>query len=222
MDRDTAVRVIKQKCGFRQNAERDNQIVAALQQSQQLLEQGGLITEAGFATELPWFLKVYDQEIALPADTNEVNLPSNFLREAEDEGPWFPDTSVSGEPPIYLEKAGSGVSRRTFTGTTLGPQIYDVRTTTLYIYPASDEALTLKWTYFAKDTVLTGNVENGWLKYVPSLLIGHAGQGFAADLRDAEAAKEFSRMKVEGQKQLLIANVSREMTNRRTSIGRYR
>lgn len=220
MDRDTAVAQIKQKCGFR--TDKTNEIIATLQASQEVLEKGGLQTEAGFSTEMPWFLRVEDQPLALTAGSNSVNLPDNFIRELEDTGPWYPDSTGTGRPPIYLEKAGSGIARRTFTGTTLGPQIYELRVSTLWVYPAPEEALTLYWSYYAKDDVLTTNIENKWLKYVPNLLIGHAGQGVAADLRDFDASKEFVRLKLEGQKQLLTQNVSREVTNRRTAIGRYK
>lgn len=220
MERDTAVALIKQKCGFRRASTLDEKIVSALKNSQEVLEKGGLMTEAGYVTELPWFLRKDDQELTLLAGENSITLPSDFIREVEDEGPWFPNTNGTGNPPIYLEKAGSGVARRTFPGSTSGPQVYQVRSTDLFIYPATDENLTLYWTYIGKDTALDSNIENAWLKWVPQLLIGHAGQGVASDLRDMEAVKEFSRLKVEGQKQLLILNVQREMSNRRTAIGR--
>lgn len=222
MDRDTAVAFIKQKIGFRNSASADAQIITALKASQEVLEKGGLATEAGFATEVPWFLRKNDQPLTLLADATTIALPSDFIREVEDEGPWFPDATDTGIPPTFLEKAGSGIARRTFTGSTAGPQIYQVRATDIFIYPASDVALTLYWSYYANDTILTANVENMWLKWVPNLLIGHAGQGYASDLRDTAAAEEFKRMKLEGQRQLMILNVSREVSNRRTAIGRYK
>jgi hypothetical protein len=171
---------------------------------------------------MPWFLRKDDQPLALVADATSITLPADFLREVEDEGPWFPDSTGTGIPPIFLEKAVAGVARRTFTGSTAGPQIYQVRNTDLFIYPASDEDMTLYWTYYGKDVTLDNDVENQWLKWVPNLLIGYAGQGYASDLRDTAAAEEFKRMKLEGQRQLLVLNVAREATNRRTSIGRYR
>lgn len=220
MDRDTAVAVIKQKSGWR--TDKDAQIITALQTSQEVLEKGGLATEAGYATEVPWFLRKDDQPLSLAAGATTIALPSDFLREVEDEGPWLADTTSTSSPPTYLAKAGSGAARRTFIGLTSGPQIYQVRNTDLFLFPAFEDALTLYWSYYGKDVILDTNVENQWLKWVPNLLIGHAGQGFANDLRDKDAAEEFKRMKLEGQRQLMILNVSREVTNRRTSIGRYR
>lgn len=220
MDRDTAVTLIQQKTGFRSG--QADIIVERLQASQDILSFGGVMTEANYSTEVPWFLRKVDQPLTLSAGATVITLPDDFIKEVEDTGPWYPDTSSTGEPPIYLDKASPGASKRTFTGSTAGPQIYELRVTDMLVYPASEDALTLYWDYFGKDDLLDSNIENLWLKWVPSLLIGHAGQGFATDMRDAEAVKEFTRMKLEGQKQLLTQNVQREMTNRRTSIGRYK
>lgn len=218
MLRDAAIALIKQKTGFR--TDKDDLILIALQNSQEILSYGGVVTEANYSTEVPWFLRAEDQTLTLLAGSNTITLPANFIKEIDDEGPWYPDTNGTGRPPIYLEKASPGASRRTFTGSTAGPQTYQLRSTDLFIWPASEDDLTLYWTYYARDAdTLTGNTENKWLKWVPSLLIGHAGQGIASDLRDTSAVEEFKRLKLEGQKQLLTQNVQRETANRRTAFG---
>lgn len=221
MDRDTAVNLIKQKTGFRTSGE--SAIIAALQASQETLSFGGVMTEANYSTEVPWFLLVEAQTLDLTAGSNLVALPDDFIKEAEDTGPWFPNlVTGTGQPPVYLEKASPGFAQRTLLGTVSGPQVYEIRADEIWIYPAFDEDVTLYWSYYAKDVILDSNIENKWLKWVPSLLIGHAGQSYAADVRDKEAATEFSRLKLEGQKQLLTQNVQRQTANRRTSFGRYR
>lgn len=220
MDRAAAVELIKQNTGFRQN--NDDIIIAALKNSQEILSYGGVLTEAGYSTEVPWFLRFEDQTLPIVAGDTSVPLPEGFIREIDDEGPWFPDTSITGEPPVYLQKASPGASRRTFTGTTSGPQTYQIGVEDLLFWPAASEAMTLHWTYYKKDVVLSSNIENKWLLHVPSLLIGHAGQGIAAAFRDTEAVKEFVRLKLEGQKQLLTQNMNREFANRRTAFGVYR
>lgn len=220
MDRDTAVTLIKQKCGFRTDPTLTQRIISALQLAQEELEKGGVMTAAGYATEVPWFLRKEDQPLNLLANTNEVNLPADFIREVEDEGPWYPNSTGAGNPPIYLDKAESGAARRSFTGATSGPQVYQLRASTIWLFPSTDTDLTFYWTYLGKDDALTTNIENKWLKWVPNLLVGHAGLSIATDLRDKDAAQEFNRLEVTGQKQLLILNVQRQMTNRRTAIGR--
>jgi hypothetical protein len=73
--------------------------------------------------------------------------------------------------------------------------------------------------YYAKDTVLSSNVENKWLKYTPDLLIGRAGRLLATGLRDAGAYGEFAKMETSAQDRLYRENEEQKVVNTTPQMG---
>ena len=78
MDRNAAVLRMQQTLGFRDDLE--TQLIAGLQDAQVDLEQG---------TTLPWFLKTEVSSISTFADEERVKLPSDFLRQWEEDPLWY-------------------------------------------------------------------------------------------------------------------------------------
>lgn len=197
MLRDSAVSLIAARCGNRTDL--DVRIVAELQYAQEVLEQREF---------LPWFLLT---ESSSPAFTVEVPSTAltgytGFIREAENDemGEAFvidPDTAVwtklKKAPLSELLYANNSVDAETGL-----PTRYALTKTDLYISPKPDKAYTVRFRYYATDTVLSSNIENQWLKYAPDLLIGMAGAAVAlytgnvdaAGYFQAQEAKAFDRM----------------------------
>jgi hypothetical protein len=67
------------------------------------------------------------------------------------------------------------------------PKFYALEVDRYYFFPTPDEEFSMRRIYYAHDEILNDNVENKWLKHLPYLLIGMAGQRLASATRDAQA-----------------------------------
>lgn len=216
MTRDEAVAQIKRGLTFRVGTVVDSDIESELREAQRRVERGEALSPAGRRVPLPWFLKVYDQTLTIAAASDEVNLPDNFLAEDDAEGPYY--TPDSGSYPTYLRKwspEGPNKTRSDFTA----PAFYQIRKTTMKVFPAPDNETTLYWSYYAKDSLLDSNIENEWLKEVPTLLVGLAGQEIAMDMKNASAVEKFSAMYGRAVDGLEVVNFRRDFGNRRLQMG---
>ncbi len=216
MTRDEAVAQIKRGLTFRSGSTLNSDIEFELREAQRRVESGEALSPAGRRVPLPWFLKTYDQTLSLVADVSEVNLPDNFLAEDDGEGPYY--TPADASYPTYLRKwtpEGPNKTAADFTA----PRFYQIRKTTLKVFPTPKEAFTLYWSYYAKDTVLTSNIENEWLKEVPTLLIGLAGQEIAMDTKNSGAVEKFSALYGRAVDGLEVRNYRRDFDNRRMQMG---
>lgn len=211
MTRDEAVAAIKLQLGFRAN--QDANIVTCLKQAQQQLE---------LQPVKPWFLVSEDSYIRTTADEDRLPLPSDFLEEVDDAVfKYVPDGSEGIADEVELIKDEYDVLRRNFKQTVSGaPEAYCLIGSYFRIFPLPDDEYLIRMIYYKQDTVLSTNVENGWLKYAPYVLMGKAGQLIAGGpLRDAEAFKIFQGWEAQGVLALNGQNVSRSMANRRLQIG---
>lgn len=207
MLRSAAVSRIQQGLGFRTDLE--TQIISALQEHQTFLEQG---------KTLPWFLLQEDQSLSITSGSQDVALPTDFLRVSEDTGIYYTDSDnervdlvnrPEKEARQYYEDYDAG-----------GPLAYVVRKDTIRVYPVPDDDYTLTWSYFKRADLLSTNIENAWLANAPYLLIAGAGILLATDLRDSAAVQTFTAMYQTAQTNLNNEVAARELQDRPIALGR--
>jgi hypothetical protein len=207
MTRGEAITLIQQQLGFRSDL--TDAIVQNMQLAQTTLE--------GSPTK-PWFLLSEESQTTTSADSHRVQIPSDFLCEAES-GALIYRPSDATEDEVILGKRDYDWLLKEY------PSVYDsdaVRTPKYYalrgdyfmIFPKPDAEYTLRMVYYKQDDVLDTDVENEWLKHVPLLLCGMAGLLLAPGLRDREATKTFNNWQAVGQSILYTRNEDREHANR--------
>lgn len=191
MLRDAAVARVKQGLGFKKNL--DAEIVIAFQELQADLET---------SSELPFFLrKKYAASFATVASTRTVNAPTDFIREWDDDPLSIiytdgTNTSYTQElikdSPAFLKLRWP---QETLPLTSLSvPKGYARINDTFYFYPLPSQVFTFDGSYYAKDDLLTTNIENKWLKELPYILIARAGLQLAQGLHDDKALTTFGAM----------------------------
>lgn len=181
MDRDTARQRIQDGLGF--STTLADKIVLRMQEEQRDLER---------AKTLPPFLVVEDATLNLLATTNTVALPDDFLRRTN---VMMRFTPAGTTKPQTVPWRNFDQAQETFGDVDVsGPKAAVLRTSTILFFPAADVDYTLTWDYYAKDELLTTNVENLWLANAPELIIGGAGLRIAKDRRDAGAMQLFGDM----------------------------
>lgn len=211
MTRDEAVAAIKLQLGFRAN--QDANIVSCLQLAQLQLE---------LQPTKPWFLVSEDSYKRLTVGEQRLVLPSDFLQEHEDGCLYYvPDDADGPDDHVMLVKDDYDVLKKNFKNEVNGPpQAYSLIGSYFRVFPIPDDTYLLRMLYYKKDTVLSSNVENGWLKNAPLLIMGKAGQMIAGGpLRDAEAKKIFMEWEQQGSLSLFGQQVAREMTNHTRQMG---
>ncbi len=175
MDLTTAVAQMQQILGFRTDLVTECE--AALASVQREME--------GANRTLPNFLKIEDEAISILASTQNVTLPTLFLREVEGEGP-----NYAGDlGQVYLRKITKSEADSYYFDTDPGPPAaYVRRNTVLRFYPVPDIAYTLYWSYYASSAFPATDTEtNLWLTNWPELLIGKAAMQVAADIQNQVA-----------------------------------
>lgn len=211
MTRDEAVAMIKMQLGFRQN--QDANIVLCMKLAQTQLEA---------RPTKPWFLLGEDSYKRTTADEDRLVLPTDFLQEVDDGTLYYvPDDADGTEDHVLLVKDEYDVLKKEYAETEPGaPEAYAIIGSYFRLFPTPDDDYLIRMLYFKKDTVLDTNVENGWLKYAPMLMMGKAGQLIAGGpLRDADALKVFQSWEAEGGLTLAGQEVARSVTNRRLQMG---
>ena len=213
MLRSAAVSLIQQQLGFRSDL--SSEIITNLQHAQTMLEAG---------PTLPWFLVSEDSYIDTVDGEQRIALPSDFLQETDEAVlRYVPTTLTDGE--VDLKKDFFDVLRKNYQDTTTGtteegsPEAYALQGSYFWIFPTPDDEYRLRMIYYKRDTTLSTDVENGWLKWVPYLLIGKAGGMIASALRDLAAVGTFQRWEQEGRLLLSSFETSRAMMNREMQMG---
>ncbi len=213
MTRDEAVSRIQLKLGFR--SDQAVNIQNALQDKQRLVEQ---------RPELPWWLVTEVSSISTVVAEERVQLPTDFLREYEDPAGgdqlWYFNGSAADVEDVWrvLVKHDMETLRDAYPGTG-SPRVYALTGDYFRIGPTPDAIYTLKMMYYKQDTVLTSNIENGWLKHFPEILIGRAGVELGEPLRDAQAIEFFRNQYLIAEDMLDRAIESRAHVNRRYIMG---
>ncbi len=210
MDRDTAVSRVQRQLSFRSDL--DTEIVEALQDAQTDLEK---------AETLPWILQSEISSINTVADEERIKLPSDFLREWEDDPLWYFNGSASEDADVWneLDKGTDlGVLRRTYPGEG-APKAYHLDVSYVRAFPTPDAIYTLKMIYYKKATLLTSNVENVWLEHFPWLMIGKAGVAIASAIKDKEALVIFAALEQLHNRTMINDTEARKHTNKRYIMG---
>lgn len=209
MTRSEAVAEMQRVLGFRTDLA--DTCVTQLILAQDRLERSAI---------LPWFLLSEDSTITTLASEPRIVIPSDFLRECEDDALWRynPEAESGEEQWTKLVKDDLDYLREVYPDTGK-PTHYALSGGYFWLLPTPDDIYTIRQRYFAKGASLATDIENSWLKYAPELLIGEAGLPLAASLRDADAATEFGRKRTEGNARLVIDETARAMANRRLVMG---
>lgn len=216
MTRDEAVAAIQLQLGFRTTL--SSSIILQLQLAQTTLEKG---------TVLPWFLISEDSYIDTTADEQRIPIPTDFLEETDEAVLRYVPTTVTEEDPeVDLVKDDYDVLRKNYLDTSTGaiqsgpPKAYCLMGEYFRIFPTPDDEYRLRMVYYKQDTSLSTNVENGWLKHVPKLLMGLAGKQLSGGpLRDAMAYKIFDEWEQTGRARLVQKINSRQLANRSLQVG---
>lgn len=205
MNRAEAITEIQRGIGFR--SDKQDEIISALAQAQELLEGG---------TSLPWFIISEDETINLVAENGTFTLPTNFIREVEETG----EDSFSVNDLMYINKVDYTAAKSRFGLSTAGyPSCYALRRNSLVFFPAPDTDIEITWSYYAKQDSLSTASTNSWLDNIPYLLIGMAGKRVATQLRDMAAVSAFADMESTWAGNYLRKLTAREEANRQYALG---
>lgn len=204
MTRDEGVALIHQQLGFRSDLAAE--IVANLQLAQTTLE---------LMPTKPWFLTSEDSFAATVIGEERIPIPLDFIQEVEDAVFKYRPDAYPDEDEIDLVKDDYDQLRLNFREEPDGPPAaYALVGEYFRIFPKPDAVYQVRLIYYAKDTVLDTNIENKWLKHVPLLLLGSAGEMMTGGIRDTEASKKFKDWIALGSQILNSHSESRLMANR--------
>lgn len=202
MIKSLAVARVQQLLGFRSDLlEEAGQ---ALIESQEDAESG----ELGF---LPWFLRS-TLRILLPANSREIPLPNDYLREYDHEryALWF----TRAGPAVrveYFSPSGDGTLKS-------GRPCYWVDSAALILDRSFNEAVDVEYLYYRRDNTLEEDIENSWLRYGSRYMIGSAGVKMLG-LENTNAARLFASMQLEGKAQLLRNDAAFRSGSKKPQFG---
>jgi hypothetical protein len=210
MQRDDAVAQIALQLGNRTDL--NSAIITTMQLVIETeLESNGVLT--------PWFLLTEDSSTVLPLNERRVEIPTDFLLEAED---WGLGIENEDGEILWLKKDDYDILVERYLNIVGRPQRYALVGKYYYCFPYNpDSAHVLRMRYYAKaPSVVTGNIENAWLKYAPDAVIAYTGF-YLADrvLQNSELAAKFNAAKQAALVRLVTHEESRNHTNRRYQMG---
>ena len=175
--------------------------------------------EAEELPELPWFLRSEVSSIVTVAGEERIPLPLNFLLETEEDDLYYFDSTLD-EPWVPLCKGSLDTLRNRYSGVEDGPpKEYALDGDYFRIFPTPDDTYTLKMVYFGSDELLDSDIENGWLKHAPNLLIGKAVVLVTTGTRDQTALQLGGAMAQAALTRLMNKDTARQMQNRTVQMG---
>ena len=209
MDRAAAVSRVQQKLAFRTDLE--TEIIEALQDAQVELEK---------ETTLPWFLQSEVSSISTVDGEERIKLPSDFIREWEDDPLWYYNASAAEDPDKWAPLAKDDLEelREAYPGEG-APKAYQLDVKYFRLFPTPDGVYVLKMIYYKHDTTLATNVENLWLEHFPLLLISKAGLSVATSLRDKDAIGVFAVMEQQHYRSMVNDTEARRHASKRYIMG---
>lgn len=165
--------------------------------------------------ELPFFMRtISDPALATVADVNVIAKPAGFIREW-DEAP----LSITFETKVYgLVKDSPAYLRQRYSESTR-PMGYSEIGTSFYLFPTPTAIYPMQMVYYGRQPVLDSNIENGWLEFLPNLIIGQAGFIVASGVRDAKAAETFAAMASAGTAKLNTMTTAQDEAGTRRVMG---
>lgn len=210
MTRDEGVARIKEQLAFRQTL--DSTIVTNMQLAQTGLES---------APTKPWFLVTDYAPLVTVADQEYVALPDDFLQEVEESHLWYRASDYPTTKDLKLVKDDYDDLKELYKDSESGtPEAYAIMGYRYYFFPLPDDVYSIIGRYYARATSLTTNVENGWLKEAPFLILGTTLKLIATGpLRDQVAAGVANEWIAMGQSLLRGQNEMRLSASREDQIG---
>ena len=203
MLRDAAVSILKGRLARWNDTVLTDYIVTELQAAQQRAE---------LRASLPWFLLTESSYTTTTSGEERIEIPADFLREAEEDALWMEDAEGTW---AEMRKDDYSTLRARYPESGK-PRGYALVGNYFRLFPVPDSAgYTAHMIYYAKDAVLTANVENNWLAHAPEVLISDAGHIIASRyVRNDAAAAEFKADYMRAYDELRIANQARRDANR--------
>jgi hypothetical protein len=194
---------------FRTNL--DSEIIDALQDAQVELERG---------PTLPWFLEAEVSSISTVSGEERVKLPSDFIREWDDDPLWYYNASAAdvGDVWVPLAKDELEILRETYPGSG-APLGYNLDAKYFRLFPTPDAIYVLKMIYYKHDQVLSTNIENLWLEHYPLLLVGMAGGALTSGTRDKDGITLFAKMEIKNRRIMIIDTEARTHASKRYVMG---
>lgn len=209
MLRDDCVNLIALRIGNREDLAAA--IVAEMQLAQALrMEEAGAF--------VPWFLETeMTTTVTTPGD-ERILLPSDFLIESEEQSLWRYDAAAD-QPLFEMKKDSYDVLVQKYPVPGI-PVAYALSANYFLLKPTPDTEYTIKMRYYAKDTVLTSNIENKWLKYAPDLMIAVVGGVMATQyLQNQALAAIFQTEEAMARQRLWTKHEARQHVGRTYSMG---
>ncbi len=188
------------------------------------LEEMQLIQEEDLESmeELPWFLISEEITAFTVPDEPRLVLPSDFLREVEDD-----NLQLLDEDGTYVDiyKRGYDEGRLEISDNEEPgvPQIYSVRGQYIFLRPAPDREYTVRFpSYYARQEAPSDSEssENKWFKFVPGLMIAKTGVVIAGEHLDNPTLTQlFGAQQQRGMERLINMITAREEANRSRRMG---
>lgn len=205
MKRDEAVALVKRRLAYFRGG--DEEIVQEMRVAQAVLERGLLAPHGGVFW--PWFLLRHG--VLVGVETEGVVVPGDFLHDYE----WEPLWLHEGEKRIALER----VDRGKFEFGEGIPRAFDIVGGTIFLDPRPNKPVTLELVYYGADMVLTGDIENLWLKYAPDLLIYETVRGMGEALQMGASVRLARELAAEARRTLWATSVGRALEERKVVLG---
>jgi hypothetical protein len=182
------------------------------------------ISELESEAFLPWFLISDETQLTINLADRNVSLPSDFLREYEDEDVWYYNADNS-PTRRKLEKVDK--DDLTQWGLELGPgepELYALVGSQFILDKEPDAAAAagnIKFRYYARGAQLSSAVlTNVWTLNADWLLVQRLGGVMARQyIRDFDLATAFEEQAKTAWFKLQQSHVAREQANRRAQMG---
>jgi hypothetical protein len=214
MTRDEVVAVLRRRLGNRSTSINDA-VIEELKLAQTRLEQVP-VANATVLAELPWFLITEEASSATVADEERVEIPSDFIMELEAGAMWLQENSTWNE----IFKGDLDSLRATDLANITDQRYYALVGGYFRFFPTPDDVYPVKMLYYKYDDVLSTNIENQWLKYVPELMIAEAGIKLAQFIQNDKKVVEFTNDRMVEVARLNKANAARKHANRSYQMGK--
>lgn len=173
------------------------------------------------APVLPWFLITENASATLTVNERRVEVPTDFLRELEEEGELEIVLSDGTRRTLKKKTWDENLNWHGAEATADAPENYSLVGKYFMIFPLPTLALSLRMRYYAKDTLVAdSSVETLWLKYAADLLLSKAGYRVSSfHLRDTEKAAEFAADITRAEKRLSDVETARAEANLSRKMG---
>lgn len=168
---------------------------------------------------LPWFLLTENATETTISGEERVELPEDFLMEADDQALWWYNVNDTDNVWTPLNKEDLDFLRGRSPGVGF-PKSYALRNQYFVIKPTPDDSYTLKMSYYARDEVLSSNVTNKWLTHAGDLVIAETCVVMAEEyIKDYEATDRFKTAAKRAWDRIYRKSVAREEAGTMRSMG---